>query len=43
MKPGSVGKTNGRGTNAVRVRMSNPNPKGKARKRKHDPRDVKFW
>lgn len=40
MKPGVVG----RGTNAVRIRMSNPNPKSaRPRKRKRDPRAVNFY
>lgn len=43
MKPGSMGKSHGRGTNATRIRMSNPDPKSRPRKKKHDPRDVKFW
>ena len=41
MKPASIGKANGRGTNATRIRMSNPNPK--QRRRKRDPRDVSFY
>ena len=44
MKPCSVGKAaarTGRGTPETRIRMTNPNPK--QRKRKRDPRDVKFY
>lgn len=43
MKPGSVGKSNGRGSNAVRVRMSNPNRKGRTKKFNRDYRDVQFY
>lgn len=43
MKPGSIGKPGGRGSPSTRIRMTNPNPKGRQRKRKHDPRAVKFY
>jgi hypothetical protein len=44
MKPCSVGKPaarTGRGTPETRIRMTNPNPK--QRKKKRDPRDVRFY
>lgn len=41
MKPGSIGK--GSGNRGVRVRLTNQRPPGRPKRRKRDPRDVRFW
>lgn len=45
MKPATIGKQGGRGTNETRIRLTNQRQPGRPRKRKRkrDVRDVKFY